>query len=238
MDIYDYQELTLEDFPGHLSAICFIHGCQLRCPYCHNPNLVLGGGLVKRNFSDFINYLKLRKNMLDGVVFTGGEPLIHDRIIDFISEVKGMGFKVKLDTNGGFPKKLDKLLEKGLLDYVALDYKGDIEIIKQVTGLNHSASYEKNWTETLSLLDQSQVDFEIRTTLIKGIHVEENLITMSNTLKENLKNSHPSWFLQSFYDSGHLLKDDLSIDIKLESYTKNEINELAGIKNLYPAKIR
>ena len=132
------QKTTTIDFPGKLACTVFTRGCNFRCPYCHNSTLVLD----EKNKDDiskdeFIAFLKKRKGVLDGVCISGGEPLMHENLIDLIIKIKEMGYLVKLDTNGSFPKKLRDLISKGLIDYVAMDIKNSPENYVKAIGLNY-----------------------------------------------------------------------------------------------------
>src|SRR5574344_526886 len=122
MIIDGFQKLTLLDFPENIACILFTKGCNLKCPFCHNAPLVLGKsreGLISQE--EIFEYLKKRKGILDGVVISGGEPLIQKDIRNFITKIKDLGYKVKLDTNGTNPKMLNDLIDDNLLDYVAMD---------------------------------------------------------------------------------------------------------------------
>ena len=123
IQIAGYQKLTLKDDPGHLAAICFTQGCQLCCPFCHNPDLVLPTGEVDPlRMSSFIDYLQQRRYQLDSVVVSGGEPLLQPELPDYLSLVRSMGFRIKIDTNGALPDALVPLIDRHLIDFVALDF--------------------------------------------------------------------------------------------------------------------
>ena len=126
MIIQGLQKLTVLDFPGQVACIVFTAGCSFRCPFCHNATLVKGEG-DRIPEEEVLSYLKKRQGILDGVVITGGEPTLQNDLKDFIIKVKGMGYKVKLDTNGYHPDKLKELLDEGLVDYVAMDIKNSKE---------------------------------------------------------------------------------------------------------------
>ena len=125
MRIAGLQKLTLLDYPEHMAATLFCPGCDFRCPFCHNASLVVPGreGFPVMDSDDIRAFLRKRRGVLDGVCITGGEPLLQPDIADFCAEVKDMGFAVKLDTNGSFPATLEHLVERGLVDYVAMDVK-------------------------------------------------------------------------------------------------------------------
>jgi len=233
MRIGGYQKLTLQDYPGYIAAICFTVGCQLRCPFCHNPELVIDD---QRNKTDneeeasiFIEYLKKRGTLLDGVVITGGEPLLQDDIELFIKKIKALNLKVKLDTNGLLPGKLSSLIEQRLIDYVALDYKNNVGLWNDSVGII-SPRPEKDksftrWQTSLKLLRQSNVPYEIRTTVVKELHSIDDLQEMANGLSDGQQVADEVWFLQRFKKSDDLLQDRLPIDQQREltAYTIDEM---------------
>ena len=134
MNLQGYQKLTLLDFPGKVACTVFTGGCNFKCPFCHNVSLVLSPNEFKSAQEDIFIYLSSRKGIIDGVCITGGEPLLQPDIEDFIVKVKELGLLVKLDTNGSFPSKLKTLLDKGLLDYVAMDIKASKENYSKLCG--------------------------------------------------------------------------------------------------------
>lgn len=128
MNICGLQKLALVDYPGKLAATVFTGGCNLRCPFCHNAQLVTGGAEMRARHpqENILAFLSTRRNLLDGVVISGGEPLMQDGVGEFAAAAKAMGFAVKLDTNGCYPEKLRALLEAGMVDYVAMDIKNSL----------------------------------------------------------------------------------------------------------------
>ena len=236
MDIGGFQKLTLKDYPGKVAAICFTQGCQLRCPYCHNPDLVLPRRFKSRAESEiisneFFSYLKKRKGILDAVVLTGGEPLLQKDIQEVIKEIKALGFFVKLDTNGLLPGLLKNLLEGGLLDYVALDYKNHAEGWNKATGVKIAKTMVSPylmWEKSLLSLDQGHTPYEIRTTVVKEIHKIDDLKIMGRRLRGLIKKSNPRWFLQSFERSQNLLCDYENLGYTLSSYTRDEMISFIG----------
>ena len=193
------QKLAMVDYPGKLAATVFTGGCKLRCPFCHNALLVtrldetpeLGEEAV-------LSFLATRTKLLDGVVLSGGEPLLQPDAADFLRKIRQMGFAVKLDTNGFFPDRLSAILEEGLVDYVAMDIKNAPEkypITCGIPGLDTAPV-----AESVKLLRQSGVDFEFRTTLVREFHTPEDLLAIGRWLE-----SSPRYFLQAFVDSGNLV---------------------------------
>lgn len=157
--IYSITPFTLLDYPHKSACILWFAGCNMRCLYCYNPEIVLGKGTV--SYQEAITFLQSRQNLLDAVVFSGGECLLHKDIISLIDKVKKMGFLVKVDTNGSKPDVIQKLIEKELIDYVALDFKSMSKKFEKITQSNLFTLFEKS----LHLLLGSQLLFEVRTTV-------------------------------------------------------------------------
>lgn len=203
MTISGLQKLTLLDFPGKTACTVFLGGCNFRCPFCHNSSLVLGTCEgEKMSEEEFFAFLEGRKNRLDGVAITGGEPLITGETEKFIEKIKSVGYAVKLDTNGAFPERLRRLIEKGLVDYVAMDIKNSPHKYAKTIGLP-SAPLDKI-EESIRILTGGTVDFEFRTTLVKGFHTEEDIETIGKWLS-----GAERWYLQAFKDSGDILSEGL-----------------------------
>ncbi|HUS60468.1 MAG TPA: anaerobic ribonucleoside-triphosphate reductase activating protein [Nevskiaceae bacterium] len=196
MKIGGLQKVSLIDFPGRIAAIVFTKGCNFTCPYCHNRDLVLGT-LPTISQRTVLSFLKKRKKVLDGVVMTGGEPLLQPDLADFMAKVKKLGYKIKLDTNGSFPKPLARLLKKNLLDYVALDFKAPLDGYHRkaigIEGFDPAI-----WVLSLKLLLKSKIPFEVRTTIVPGIHDKEKLVEMAKQLKKLVGQKKISWFWQNF----------------------------------------
>lgn len=150
---------TSIDFPGNLAAVVFFQGCPLRCPFCHNPELQIFPGPMGQSWDEITDFLRDRIKRLDGVVFSGGEPLMSDEIIEKAREVKNLGFKLAIHTSGVYPERLRELLP--LLDWVGLDIKAPWEKYDELTGRPNMAEQVK---EALKILLESKVDFEVRTT--------------------------------------------------------------------------
>jgi len=198
-------KLTALDFPEKLASTVFTSGCNLRCPFCHNASLVLGGG-EDISEEDFFAFLKKRQGILDGVCITGGEPLLQSGIEDFISKIKELGFLVKLDTNGAFPDKLSSLIDKSLIDYVAMDIKNCPEKYPMTCGVKRPfEEFFAPFKESINLLLKGQVPYEFRTTVVRELHSLDDIQKAGETIK-----GAPQWFLQCFKDSGDLLGSGLS----------------------------
>ena len=172
MLIHGLQKMTLLDYPGYVACTVFLNGCDFRCPYCHNFELVDGTAQALMDDEEFFAFLGKRKGLLDGVCISGGEPLLHKDIDDFIRRIGEMGFKVKLDTNGYHPDMLKKLIDEGLLDYIAMDIKNSFAKYAVTTGTpNIDTSIIK---KSISIIMNSGVDYEFRTTVAGGLHQAED----------------------------------------------------------------
>jgi len=158
--VYEITKFTMLDYPKELACIVWFTGCNMRCKYCHNPQIVTDQGT--QTFENVKEFLKTRVGILGGVVLSGGEATLHKDLPQFAKDIKEMGFKIKLDTNGTNPQMVQKMIEEGLVDYVALDYKATKEKMEEITGFNH---WDK-FTKTLDVLieNKSKVEFEVRTT--------------------------------------------------------------------------
>ena len=177
--IYNITPFTLLDYPNKSACIFWYTGCNMRCSYCYNPEIVLGKGKI--TFPEAISFLKTRQGLLDAVVFSGGECLLHKKIIPLITEVKKMGFLVKVDTNGSQPKVLQELIQKELIDYIALDFKAMPGNFEKITQSKLFIPFEKS----LLLLLQSGIPFEVRTTvhsdLLNKKDIQEMIFYLENT---------------------------------------------------------
>lgn len=172
-----YQPLTLLDYPGKLAATAFTLGCVLRCPFCHNPELIepskeylaqAGGDKT----GEFLKFLETRQGKLDGVCITGGEPTLHSDLIDFIRNIKSLGFLVKLDTNGAFPDIVRSIAKTKLVDFWAMDIKHTPEKYPLASG---NANIDiRRFQDSVEIIMESGADYEFRTTVVPGIHMEDD----------------------------------------------------------------
>lgn len=196
--IYSITPFTLLDYAHHSACILWFAGCNMRCLYCYNPEIVLGKGNI--SFEKALAFLRSRKNLLDGVVFSGGECLLHKNILKLITEVKKMGFMVKIDTNGSQPKVLEELIARQLIDYVALDFKALPSEFERITQSKLFTPFEKS----LQLLLQSQLPFEVRTTVHSDLIPEKDLHKMIEYLENN--NYAGNYYLQHFVNGVQTLE--------------------------------
>ncbi|MDX9715097.1 MAG: anaerobic ribonucleoside-triphosphate reductase activating protein [Dissulfurispiraceae bacterium] len=171
MRIGGFRKLSLVDYPGKLSAVVFTQGCNFRCSYCHNKELVFPDLFTPPISSEeILSFLDRRRGRIEGVVITGGEPLEQQGLEDFTGAVKAMGYALKLDTNGSYPAKFEKLLSMGVLDYIAMDYKAPAEKYPVVTGNGADADSVQ---KTLKILVRCGLPYEVRTTLFNGFTQED-----------------------------------------------------------------
>lgn len=182
MLIAGFQKITLLDYPEKTAAMIFTQGCTFACPFCHNPELIVAPeGVEFISEEEVLDYLKKKKNMLDGLVITGGEPTIHKDLIDFIKKVKALGVSVKLDTNGTSPETVEHLLSEKLADYFAMDLKHTWEKYNTIAcskkeGMIHDVK------KTFQLIQNSGVPHEFRTTVFPGFHEEHDFVKMAGYL--------------------------------------------------------
>lgn len=172
MLIHGLQKMTLLDFPGRVACTVFLGGCDLRCPYCHNAELIDGSAPAVMDDGELLAFLKKRVGLLDGVAVTGGEPLLRD-IAPLLREVRALGYAVKLDTNGTHPARLRALLDEGLVDYVAMDVKNSPERYAETVGV--AGLDLAPIRESAALLMEGRVDYEFRTTVCRELHDDDSI---------------------------------------------------------------
>ncbi len=225
MLINGFQKLTLLDFPGRTACTIFTPGCNFRCPFCHNAGLVTH--IDTDNYigeDEILSYLQKRQGLLDGVAITGGEPLLQNGIEEFIRKIKAMGYAVKLDTNGSFPEKLISIVEKGLVDYVAMDIKNCRAKYGETVGVKDFdiAPIEKS----VEFLLQNKVPYEFRTTVVDKFHTVEDIQDIVVWI-----NGAHKYFLQNFVDSGDLIEPGLTA-VSLEELEKMRDKATETIENV------
>ena len=193
--IYDLSTFTHLDFTDHLSCIVWFGGCNMRCDYCYNKTIVFSK-VNNYSYNDILDFLKTRIGLLDGVVLSGGEATFHD-LKEFCQEIKKLGFLIKLDTNGVNHDSIKELLDLNLLDFIALDYKAPKNKFLKIT---HSKKYEE-FSKTLNLLLQSNIKFEVRTTLhCDLLNVDDINLIINDLYKRGYRNNY---YLQRFLDTGN-----------------------------------
>lgn len=224
MKISGLQKLSLVDFDGHISATIFTAGCNFLCPFCHNSGLVYN---LEENIevSDVIEYLNKRKNMLDSVCISGGEPTLNKDLPQFISNIKNLGYKVKLDTNGTNLEMIQYLVENKLVDYIAMDIKNSIDKYQITTNCTVDTNKIRS---TIKYIMNCNIDYEFRTTLVQEYHDLEDIKKIGKLIHKANK-----YFLQHFVDNGNCIGDNLHAVNKetAENYLK-EIKKYVPNSNL------
>ena len=216
MDIHGLQKLTLLDFPGHVACTVFLAGCDLRCPFCHNGGLVLGGMEPVMDDAALLDFLKKRQGLLDGVAVTGGEPLLRPDLPDLLRAVKALGYAVKLDTNGAHPAALRSLVGEGLVDYVAMDIKNSPEKYAATVGL---PGFDLNpIQESAAFLLSGGVDYEFRTTAVAEFHDDASFEGIARWLSGARR-----YFIQCFTDRESVIRPGL------HAPTKEQLTHWANI---------
>lgn len=213
------QKLSLIDYPGRPACVIFTQGCNFRCGYCHNPQLVLPeayGPCIPP--AEVLQFLQKRQGVLEGVVITGGEPTLQKGLPDFLRTIKALSFKIKLDTNGSRPKVLKDLLAAGLLDFVAMDIKAPFEKYEQVTGCPVNIEELK---ESVFVIVHSGVEYLLRTTLIQGIHTREDVSALAR-----LTGGLPRHILQNFVRAEKLIDERYSA---ARQFAKNDFLDLLAV---------
>ncbi len=211
-----YQRLTLIDYPGKIATTVFTVGCSFRCPFCHNPELVQSSQFtVHSNLEEeFFEFLKRRKGKLEGVCITGGEPTIQLDLMDFIEKIKKMGFSVKLDTNGSRPDILRNIIQKNLVDFIAMDIKDSPEKYQKTSGGKADPERIKLSVE---MIMNSKIPYEFRTTVVPGIHKEKDFEKITRWIR-----GAQAYYLQEY-------RETKILDPNLKKITKGKSIDLEKI---------
>lgn len=216
--IKGFQKLSLIEYPGKIAAIVFVGKCDFKCHFCYNIDLVKNydklPDIPEKEITDF---LATRKGLLDGIAITGGEPTIHKELPEFINKVKDLGFLVMLETNGSNPSMIKELIDKKLVDYIAMDIKAPLEKYDEVTGVKVN---KKNIQESVEIIRNSGIDYEFRTTVIPKHFKEEDAVAIGKWLKGSKR-----YILQQFRPE-KTLDDNYR---KMEYYPPEKMKELAEI---------
>lgn len=170
MKISGIQKTSLIDYPGYISTIIFTQGCNYRCPYCHNPSLIAPDSNADSYLAvdKIISFLKNRKGLIDGLTITGGEPTIQADLKEFITEIRSLGLKIKLDTNGSRPKVLENLIQANMLDYIAMDIKAAADKYPKTIG--SKVDFFADIRKSIDIILKSGLDYEFRTTVLPDFH--------------------------------------------------------------------
>lgn len=216
MVISGLQKTTLLDYPGHVAATLFLGRCNFRCPFCHNSDLLDGDSSDPFSEESVLSFLKKRAGILQGVCITGGEPTLHQGLAEFITKIRGLGLKIKLDTNGYRPQVLKRLCSEGLIDYVAMDIKSGRSGYERAAGKKELDLSKIE--ESVSFLLENTVSYEFRTTAVKGIHTAEDFREIGPWLS-----GASAYFLQSYKESENVLSPGFA------SFDKEELLHFAEI---------
>lgn len=228
MVIQGLQKLTLLDYPGETACTVFTAGCNFRCPFCHNASLVVD---TQKNAEIpaevFFAFLRKRQGVLDGVCVTGGEPLIQQDLEEFLDRIKKLGYLVKLDTNGSFPDRLKRLVESGLVDYVAMDIKNSPEKYGRTIGVEEYDITSIN--QSVRYLLGGNIPYEFRTTVVREFHQRSDFESIGRWLA-----GAEHYYLQQFVDSGDLIQKGL------RGYNEEIMTQALEIvrKNVQTAQLR
>ncbi len=251
LKICGLQKTTLLDYPGHVAATVFLGGCNFRCPFCQNGEILGNDAEPQYTSEDVLSFLKKRCRILEGVCITGGEPTLQpEALIWFLQEIRGLGLRIKLDTNGARPSVVRHLAEQNLLDYVAMDIKAGPDHYPVVCGLksdditaasvhvpaaaNDAASAADRplpamdgVRETVQWLKDSGIDYEFRTTAVKGLHTQEDFAQIGPWIA-----GCPRYFIQNYAASERVLKPD-----GLQPFSKEELLSFAEMVNPYVRQV-
>ena len=215
---------SLIDYPGKLAAVVFTQGCNFRCGFCHNPDLIPGTGEGRLSELEFFQFLASREGVLEGVVITGGEPTVQADLPQFIAKIKEYGYAVKLDSNGSNPKMLKDLIEAKLIDYVAMDIKGPLESYDKIAHFSGS----ENITESIKIIMESGLGYEFRTTVLPFFHQISEFEEVGKLI-----NGANRYAIQGF-------RPDVTFDRVLHEaipFNKDELEQIAGIMRRYVKEV-
>jgi len=233
MLIFGLEKLSLIDYPGKLACTIFLFGCNFKCPFCHNPELVIAETSIKQNNlseEKILSFLKERRKYLDGVCITGGEPLISQEleIINFLKKIKALDYKIKLDTNGANPELLKKLIQANLVDYIAMDIKSDKDNYDLASGTSADI---KKIEESIKLIANSNLDYEFRTTLVPTLHDNKIVENISNWLNQVTAGKIKKYILQKFIPRENKIIE--SRFEKIQPFSDKEMNEFKEIADKF-----
>ena len=227
VEIKGLEKFAPKDFPGYISSTVFVGGCNFRCPYCHNSDLVLrAADLPSFPLDYFLSFLDSRKGWLEGICVNGGEPLLHEDLEVLLSIIKERKLLVKIDTNGSFPLHLEKLINKNLIDYIAMDIKSSMEKYEQTVGVKvKTAAIRKS----IDIIRNSGVNYIFRTTVVPGLVEEEDIRKIGQMLEGSkvfqIQQFDPHNTLDKFY-------------LKKKPYSNQEIKVMAKIAQAYFEQVR
>ena len=243
MKIHGLQKMTLLDYPGQVACTVFLAGCDFRCPFCHNYDLALGRTESVMDDRELLRFLEKRRGLLDGVAFTGGEPLLHKGLPELMRSVRSLGFRVKLDTNGYHPEALSAVLSEGLADYVAMDIKNSPAKYALTAGLDCAGGLAGTGgtggtggpvpvfsmdriLKSIRILMESGTDYEFRTTVVQELHEESDFPEMGKMIRGARR-----YFLQAFTDRD-------SVPFKFSAPSAEQLQKYAALAAPYVREVQ
>ena len=226
MLIMGLNKTTLLDYPGKVAATIFTGGCNFRCPYCHNMDLVINVPVEYRIPEETVmEHLRKRRNVLEGVCITGGEPTVQPDLRRFIEDIKELGYAVKLDTNGSDPATLKSLIDDKLVDYVAMDIKNSKERYIETAACTDKMLEDID--ASVHILLENRTDYEFRTTIMKELHTKEEILKIAEWIK-----GAKHWYFQCYEES------DKVMEKRFSAYSKEELEELKSLVTDIDVSIR
>ncbi len=193
MKIYGLQKMTLLDYPGRVACTVFLGGCDMRCPFCHNSELADGSAPPVMEDTELLSFLEKRKGLLDGVAVTGGEPLLREDTVELLRQIRGLGYDIKLDSNGTHPERLRRIADEGLIQYAAMDIKNRPDRYAETVGLK---TFDLSPVrESVSFLLEGKVDYEFRTTVVAELHDDQSFLEIGEWIDGARR-----YYLQKFTD--------------------------------------
>ena len=224
MKIGGLQKTSLIDFPDRVAAVVFLQGCNFRCPFCHNPELVIGQRFnAPLDEAEFFAFLEKRKRQLDGIVISGGEPTVHADLPDFIRRIRSLGYDIKIDTNGSNPTMLDELVREKLLDYIAMDLKGEPEHYADYCGALVSADAIR---ASIKLIMECGLPYEFRTTAVPGQHTLASLQSLADMIT-----GAERYVIQAF-------RPDICINPDFEKLERYDLTEVRNARAYFEARVK
>ncbi|MBU2577525.1 anaerobic ribonucleoside-triphosphate reductase activating protein [Patescibacteria group bacterium] len=228
MQIAGYLKTSLIEWPGLISSVVFTPGCNFRCPFCHNPELInLSGKSKLLKEEEIISDLEKRKQWVDAVAITGGEPTLQKDLPEFLKKLKKMGYQIMVETNGSKPEVLKTLFKESLVDFIGMDLKGNFEDYDKYAGIQDSKLEIRNLNSKLKNsieeIIKSGLKYELRTTVVPGLHTKDNLIELAEDIREISGNC--SWYLQQFRSTSCLNPEFT----KLKPFSKEEMENFQKI---------
>jgi pyruvate formate lyase activating enzyme len=220
MKIAGVQKTTLIDYPGQIASVIFTQGCNLACPYCHNPELIPKAKAEEDylSFAQLRDFLHDRQELIDGICITGGEPTLQPELDKICREIKHLDLKVKLDTNGAHPQIIKELIADNLVDYIALDVKAPLNKYDQFNGAQIADEVETS----IELIKQADINYEFRTTVVPGLHTAEDIEEIAQEL-----NGADTYYIQNFKPT-NTLDPELKTRSEFPPAKLNKFKELAS----------